>query len=157
MPDSPSLQLPSQLPGPLSLPLPHPTGPLAGYRVLDFSDEKGQLCARILGELGADVIKIEPRDGDPTRANGPFYKSDAERPDGEPSQSLYWWAMNAGKRSVTCELRLEPGRDLARRLAAQGDIVVESWMPGRAKELGLDYGTLSQLNPGIIQVSITNK
>src|SRR5258708_24356158 len=100
MPDSPTI------------PLPHPTGPLAGYRVLDFSDEKGQLCARILGELGADVIKVEPRDGDATRQNGPFYKSGAERPDGEPVQSLYWWAMNAGKRSVTCELRLEPGRDL---------------------------------------------
>ncbi len=55
-----------------AVPLPHEDGPLSGYRVLDFADEKGQLCARLLGELGADVIKVEPpREGDPTRQNGP--------------------------------------------------------------------------------------
>jgi benzylsuccinate CoA-transferase BbsE subunit len=133
------------------LPLPHPSGPLAGYRVLDFSDEKGQLCARLLGELGADVIKVEPRDGDATRQNGPFFR-DEQRPE----SSLYWWTMNAGKRSVTCELRLEAGRNLAARLVEKSDVVVESWAPGKAAEYGLDYETLSKLNPGIIVVSISN-
>jgi len=134
------------------VPLPHPAGPLAGYRVLDFADEKGQLAARLLGELGADVIKVEPpRDGDPTRQNGPFFRDQPA-----PNTSLYWWAMNAGKRSITCQLRLEAGRDLVRRLAAVTDIVIETNMPGTAAALGLDYATLSGANPGIIVVSITN-
>ena len=138
-------------PEPPPVPLPHPNGPLAGYRVLDFADEKGQLCTRLLAELGADVIKVEPREGDPTRHNGPFFRGEAG-----PNTSLYWWAMNAGKRSVTCELRLEPGRELARKLAAQADVVVETFPPGRAAEMGLDYRTLSALNPGVIVVSVTN-
>lgn len=135
----------------LPVPFAHPTGPLAGYRVLDLSDEKGQLCARLLGELGADVIKIEPRDGDPTRQNGPFFKGDVS-----DNTSLYWWAMNAGKRSITCELRLEQGRELLRQLVQKADMLIETWAPGRSKEWGLDYDTLSALNPGIIVVSITN-
>lgn len=133
------------------VPLPHPNGPLTGYRVLDFADEKGQLCARLLGELGADVIKVEPREGDPTRQNGPFFRGEEG-----PDTSLYWWAMNAGKRSVTCELRLEPGRELARSLAAQADILIETFPPGQAAEVGLDYRSLSALNPGLIVVSVTN-
>jgi crotonobetainyl-CoA:carnitine CoA-transferase CaiB-like acyl-CoA transferase len=134
-----------------SIPFAHPTGPLAGYRVLDFADEKGQLCARLLGELGADVIKVEPRAGDPTRQNGPFFKGEQ----GE-NTSLYWWAMNAGKRSVTCELRLDAGRDLARSLVEAADIVVETFVPGVAKEYGLDYASLAERNTGIIVVSVTN-
>ena len=133
------------------IPHPHPGGPLAGYRVLDVADEKGQLCARVLGELGADVIKVEPRDGDPTRQNGPFFKGEAG-----PDTSLYWWAMNSGKRSVTCELRLEAGRDLFRRLVETADVLVETWAPGFAKANGLDYESLSTLNPGLIHVSISN-
>ena len=133
------------------VPVPHPAGPLAGYRVLDVADEKGQLCARLLAELGADVIKIEPRDGDVTRQNGPFYRGEAG-----PETSLWWWAMNAGKRAVTCELRLEAGRDLFRRLVATADVLVETWTPGLARDMGLDYAALSALNPGLIHVSITN-
>lgn len=133
------------------VPFEHPAGPLAGYRVVDFADEKGQLCTRLLGELGADVIKVEPREGDPAREKGPFFRGEAGK-----DHSLFWWAMNAGKRSVTCELRHEPGRELARRLAATADIVVETWKPGVAKDLGLDYEMLEKLNPGIIHVSITN-
>lgn len=133
------------------VPFPHPSGPLAGYRVLDLADEKGQLCARLLGELGADVIKVEGRDGDPTRGNGPFFRGEQG-----PNTSLYWWAMNAGKRSITCELRLEQGRQLFHQLVAKSDIVIETLTPGASKDLGLDYRTLSAVNPGIILVSITN-
>ncbi len=128
----------------------HP-GPLAGYRILDLADEKGQLCARLLGELGAEVIKIEPREGDPTRANGPFFRGDPG-----PEMSVYWWAMNAGKRSITCELRLEPGRDLFRQLIAQSDILIETSMPGEMAALGLDYTALREVNPSLVMVSITN-
>src|SRR5690606_14275218 len=97
-----------------AVPAEHPNGPLAGYRVLDLADEKGQLCARLLGELGADVIKVEPpRDGDPTRQNGPFFKGEQG-----PHTSIYWWAMNGGKRSITLQLKLEAGREIFRRLLA---------------------------------------
>lgn len=134
------------------VPLEHPAGPLAGYRVLDFADEKGQLCARILGELGADVIKVEPpRDGDPTRQNGPFFKGEAG-----PNTSIYWWTMNAGKRSITLQPRLEAGREILRRLIAVSDIIIETNMPGEAAPLGLDYASVSAANPSAILVSVTN-
>ena len=126
-------------------------GPLAGYRILDLADEKGQLCARLLGELGAEVIKIEPRDGDPTRNNGPFFRGEPA-----PDMSVYWWAMNAGKRSITCELRLEPGRDLFRQLIAQSDMLIETATPGEMAALGLGYEALRAVNPALVMVSITN-
>lgn len=136
---------------PDGVPLPHPDGPLAGYRVIDLADEKGQFCARLLAELGADVIKVEPRAGDRTRANGPFFRDEEGR-----ESSLYWWAMNAGKRSVTCELRLESGRDLFHRLVAGADAVIETSAPGTAKDTGADPRTLQKVNPGAVVVSITN-
>ena len=132
-------------------PLPHPGGPLSGYRVVDVADEKGQLCARLLGELGADVIKVEPRAGDRTRANGPFFRDEQGR-----ESSLWWWAMNAGKRSVTCELRLEAGRELFHRLVAGADAVIETSAPGAARDVGADPRTLAKVNPGAVVVSITN-
>ncbi len=134
------------------IPFEHTDGPLTGYRVLDFADDKGQLCTRLLAELGADVIKVEPpRDGDPTRQNGPFFKGEAE-----PNKSIYWWVMNAGKRSITLQLKLEAGREILRRLIAQADIVVETCAPGESAALGLDYASVSGANPGAILVSITN-
>ena len=133
------------------VPSPHPDGPLSGYRILDLADEKGQLCARVLGELGADVIKIEPRAGDRTRANGPFFRDEEGR-----ESSLYWWAMNAGKRSVTCELRLDAGRELFHRLVASADAVIETSAPGTAKDIGADPRTLARVNAGAVVVSITN-
>ena len=133
------------------VPFDHTTGPLSGYRVLDLADEKGQLCARLMAEFGADVIKVEPRNGDPTRLNGPFFRGEQ----GDES-SLYWWAMNAGKRSITCELRLEQGRELFHDLVRQADFVVETTKPGESADRGLDYRTLSKVNPSIIVVSITN-
>ena len=134
-----------------SVPRPHANGPLSGYRVIDLADEKGQLCARLLGELGADVIKVEPRAGHPTRANGPFYRDQQG-----PESSLYWWAMNAGKRSVTCELRIEAGRDLFHRLVAAADVVIETSAPGSAQELGAGPRGLAKVNPNAVVVSITN-
>ena len=136
-----------------SVPLPHPRGPLGGYRVLDLADEKGQLCARLLGELGADVIKVEPREGHATRANGPFYRDEAGR-----ESSLWWWAMNAGKRSVTCEPRVAAGRELLHRLAAAADAIVETSAPAseEARAHGADPHALMRANPGAVVVSVTN-
>lgn len=132
------------------VPFPHPTGPLTGYRVLDLADEKGQLCARLLGELGADVIKVEPREGDPTRACGPFFRGEAG-----VETSLFWWVMNAGKRSITCELRLEQGRELLHRLTTMADILVETCVPGTQASLGIDYATLREVNRSLIVVSVS--
>jgi len=126
-------------------------GPLAGYRVLDLADELGQLAGRLLADLGADVIKVEtPRRGDRTRTNGPFYK---DQPGTETS--LFWWAMNAGKRSVTCALQVEAGRALFHRLVAVSDVVIETSEPGSQQALGLDYATLASVNPRVVVVSIS--
>lgn len=133
-----------------SIPLPHPGGPLAGYRVLDLANELGQLCTRLLGELGADVIKVEPPGGDPTRHTPPFYRDEEG-----PESSLFWWTMNAGKRSITCELRLEQGRALLHRLAATADMLVETAVPGTQVALGIDYETLRAVNPQLVVVSIS--
>ncbi|MXZ87677.1 MAG: hypothetical protein F4Z07_02350, partial [Dehalococcoidia bacterium] len=86
-----------------------------------------------------------------TRANGPFFRDEEGR-----ESSLYWWAMNAGKRSVTCELRLEAGRDLFHQLVAGADAVIETSAPGAAKDIGADPRTLARVNPGAVIVSITN-
>ncbi|MBI4288129.1 MAG: CoA transferase [Chloroflexi bacterium] len=128
----------------------HRPGPLAPYRALDLTTEKGFLCGKILGDLGADVIKIEPAGGDPARNIGPFY----ERP-GQPRQSLYWWAFNTSKRGITLDVRTSPGQDTLKKLAGTADFLIESFPPGYLDSLGLDYSVLGQLNPGLIFVSIT--
>ena len=82
-------------------------GLLSGYRALDLTDEKGLLCGRTLGDWGADVIKVEHPGGDHARNIGPFYKG---FPD--PERSLYWFATNANKRSITLNLETTDGRDI---------------------------------------------
>ncbi|MFI2332301.1 CaiB/BaiF CoA transferase family protein [Nocardia rhamnosiphila] len=124
------------------------TGPLAGTTVLDFSRVlAGPLATQILAELGAAVIKVErPRAGDETRAFEP------RLPQGE---SAYFFAFNRGKRSVTLDLKDPRGQDVARRLAAGADIVVENFLPGAMDRLGLGYADLSAGNPGLVYVSAT--
>jgi crotonobetainyl-CoA:carnitine CoA-transferase CaiB-like acyl-CoA transferase len=115
---------------------------LKRYRVLDLTGPLGFLCGKILGDLGADVIKIEPPGGDPAR--------------NEPSaQSLFWLAYNANKRGITLDLESETGRQLLLRMAKTADFVVESFAPGTMENWGLGYGSLREENPGLILVSIT--
>jgi benzylsuccinate CoA-transferase BbsE subunit/naphthyl-2-methylsuccinate CoA transferase subunit len=123
---------------------------LSGYRVLDLTDDKGYYCSKILAELGADVIKIEPPGGDHSRSIGPFYK---DTPD--PENSLYWWAYNTSKRGVTLNIESTQGKDIFRRLVKTADVVVESSPPGYMDGLGLGYTALGELNPGIVVTSIT--
>ena len=78
---------------------------LSPYRVLDLSDERGQLCGEMLGDLGADVVAVEPPGGSPSRRLGPFAKDDPG-----PEASLFWAAFNRNKRSVTLDLETEAGR-----------------------------------------------
>ena len=102
-----------------------PTGALSGYRVLDLCDEKGMLCARLLGEMGAEVIKIEPRIGHQARRRGPFYRDEKNS-----EHSLFWWAMNAGKYSVTCELDSSEGKKVLHKLVEKCDVLIETSVPG---------------------------
>ena len=90
-------------------------GPLAGLRVLELADEKGQFCGKLLGDLGADVIKIEPPGGERCRHVGPFLD---DIPD--PERSLSFWYYNTSKRGVTLNLETADGRQLFGRLAAAG-------------------------------------
>lgn len=123
---------------------------LSPYRVLDLTDEKGFLCGKILGDLGADVIKIERPGGDPSRNIGPFY---GDVPD--PERSLYWWAYNTSKRGITLNIEIPEGREIFKKLVKTTDFVIESFPPGIMDKLGLGYSTMSNINPRVILTSIT--
>ncbi|MEU8707393.1 CoA transferase [Streptomyces sp. NPDC048565] len=123
-------------------------GPLAGITVLDFSRVlAAPMATQILAELGATVIKVErPGGGDETRGFEP------RLPQGE---SAYFFAFNRGKRSITLDLKNPRGQEVARRLAARADVVVENFLPGAMTRLGLGYEELSALNPELVYVSAT--
>ncbi len=125
-------------------------GMLSPYRVLDLSDEKGLFCGKLMGDMGADVIKIERPGGDSARHIGPFYHDEVD-----PEKSLYWFAMNTSKRGITLDLENLRVRDIFKRLVKTADFVVETYPPGYMDKLGLGYSDLDKLNTGIIMVSIT--
>jgi crotonobetainyl-CoA:carnitine CoA-transferase CaiB-like acyl-CoA transferase len=125
-------------------------GMLSPYRVLDLTDEKGWLCGKIMGDLGADVIKIEPPGGDPGRNIGPFYHDEPN-----PEKSLYWFAFNTSKRGITLDIEKDEGKKFLKKILKTADFVVESFPPGYMEKLGLGYKDLAKLNPSIILVSIT--
>ncbi len=123
---------------------------LKGHRVLDLTDEKGSYCGRILGDLGADVIKVERPSGDPARRIGPFYH---DIPD--PERSLHWFVYNSSKKGITLNIEDREGRAIFKRLSEKADVVIESFAPGHLERVGLGYADLEALNPEIIMVSIT--
>jgi benzylsuccinate CoA-transferase BbsE subunit len=123
---------------------------LSDYHVLDLTDERGFFCGKLLGDLGADVIKIERPGGDPSRNTGPFY-----RDVNDPEKSLYWFAFNASKRGITLDITTDDGREIFKKLVETADVVIESFEPGYMESLGLGYAALSKINPGIIMTSIT--
>ena len=123
---------------------------LEPYRVLDLTGPLGFSCGKILGDLGADVIKVEPPEGDSARELPPLLQV----PDGPP-QSLHWLAFNANKRGITLDLQSRGGQRLFFRLVRKADSVLESFAPGTLTKWGLGYDELKQQNPGLILVSIT--
>lgn len=129
-------------------PGPAPGGPLDGYRVLELGQLiAGPFCGQLLGDMGAEVIKVEPPGtGDAMRQWGQVL------PGGE---SLWWSVVARNKKSVTLDLRTEEGRAAVRRLAAESDIVVENFRPGRMEEWGLTYEALSATNPGVVMVRVS--
>lgn len=129
--------------------------PLQGLRVLDLSRVlAGPLVTQMLGDLGAEVIKIErPAEGDDSRTYGPPFLATAEG--GHSRESGFYLSANRNKRSVTVDLSKAAGQDLIRRLAARCDIVVENFRVGALARFGLDYAALSQVNPRLVYLSIT--
>lgn len=129
--------------------------PLAGVRVLDLSRIlAGPTCTQILGDLGADVIKVErPEVGDDTRSWGPPFVADAQ---GRPTDlSAYFLCANRNKRSIAIDLTTEAGADVIRRLARASDVVVENYKPGDLARRSLGYDDLRALNPRLVWCSIT--
>jgi formyl-CoA transferase len=125
-----------------------PSGPLADLRVVEMGQLiAGPFCGQLLGDFGAEVIKLEsPGAGDPMRQWG------REKPHG---QSLWWPVIARNKKSVTCDLRTPEGQDLARRLIDRADIVVENFRPGTLERWGLDFDRLRSTNPGLVLVRAT--
>ncbi|HEY1850135.1 MAG TPA: CoA transferase [Candidatus Binataceae bacterium] len=125
------------------------SGALAGLKVLDLSNFRGQLCGRMLADMGADVIKVEPPGGDEARRLGPFV-------DGHPhrDRSLFFWFYNLNKRSLTLDLKHPRGADLLRQLARGADLIIESFAPGTMDAMGLGWETLHAANPALILLSI---
>ncbi|KAI1090912.1 CoA-transferase family III domain-containing protein [Rostrohypoxylon terebratum] len=132
--------------------------PLAGYRVLDMTRVlAGPYCTQILGDLGAEVIKIEhPTRGDDTRAWGPPYAAyrDGSHLEG-PGESAYFLGVNRNKKSVGLSFQHAEGVDILHKLAEKCDILVENYLPGTLKKYGMDFDTLHKINPGLIYASIT--
>ncbi len=131
------------------------SGPLAGIRVLDMSRIlAGPWVGQLLADLGAEVIKIErPGKGDDTRAWGPPFVKDREGND--TSDAAYFMCANRGKKSLTLDIAKPEGQQIIRELAEKSDILIENYKVGDLKRYGLDYETLSALNPKIIYCSIT--
>ncbi|MBI5033325.1 MAG: CoA transferase [Chloroflexi bacterium] len=125
-------------------------GLLDGYRALDLTNEIGFTCGKILAAMGVDTIKIEKPGGDAARNIPPFAGGVPN-----PEKSLYWWAGNTDKQSITLDIETSDGQALFRRLAAKADFVIESFMPGYLDSLGLGYAALRDLNPRSIMTSIT--
>ncbi len=123
---------------------------LSPYRVLDLTDERGLLCGKILGDLGADVVQVEPPGGSRARQVGPFYGDDPS-----PGKSLYWWSYSANKRGITLNIENSDGSVLLERLVSKADFVIESFDPGYLESIGLSYHRLSDINPRLVMVSIT--
>jgi crotonobetainyl-CoA:carnitine CoA-transferase CaiB-like acyl-CoA transferase len=135
------------------MPAPAAPGPLTGLRVIDCSTVlAGPYCTMLLGDLGADVIKVEPPEGDATRGWGPPWVG-SER-DGTRT-AAYYLAVNRNKRSIRVDLRHPDGAAILRDLLADADVLVENFRPGGLARLGFDDADLEALNPRLVHLAIT--
>jgi len=127
--------------------VPRAKGPLAGVRVLDLTRVlAGPFCAMLLGDMGAEVVKIEePGKGDDTRSWPPFVGGEA----------TYFMSVNRSKKSVTLNLKAPEGRQIMATLVRKSDVLLENFRPGTMAKLGLGYGALAKLNPKLVYCSIS--
>jgi len=125
----------------------HATAPLNGYRVLDLTTFlSGPFCTQVLGDLGAEVVKVEAPEGDSSRAIPPHFVQ---------GDSAYFLGVNRNKRSLSVDMKTAEGLALVKRLIMQADVVVENYRPGVAERLGLDVAALREEKPGLIWASIS--
>jgi len=121
--------------------------PLNGIRVLDLSRVlAGPYCTMVLGDLGADVTKVESPEGDETRGWGPPFAE---------GESAYYLCVNRNKRGIVVDFKTEEGREIIRRLVRQSDVLVENFRPGSLSRFSLDFESVSVINPNLIYCSIT--
>lgn len=126
-------------------------GALSGIRVIDFGQHvSAAFCTKLYADYGAEVIKVEPPEGDMARRIGPFPD---DKPD--PEKSGLYFFLNTNKRGVTIDHTTEQGRELFLKLVATADMLVENYQPQQMKAWGLDYPTLEKINPNLVMVSIT--
>lgn len=124
----------------------NPSAPLAGYRVVELgSTVAGPFCGRLFADFGAEVVKVEPAEGDPVRSMGHRHQG----------KSLYAASILRGKRLISVDLRRPEGQEIVRRLVAKSDFLVENFRPGSLEAWGLGYEALSEINPGLIMVRIS--
>lgn len=123
---------------------------LEGIRVVEFADEVGAYCGRLLADLGATVIKVEPPDGGAARSTPPYFH-DTEGPD----TSLAFWVLNTSKQSVVLDLETERGREQARALAGTADVILEDFPVGYLAGRGLGYDDLRSTSPALVYTSVT--
>jgi CoA:oxalate CoA-transferase len=123
-----------------------PSDALTGLRVLDFSIMMaGPYCSRLLADLGADVVKVEPPEGDDMRLRAPLRKG----------QSAYFGQLNAGKKSIALDLKNAQDLSTIRRLVKEADVVLENFRPGVMDRLGLGFAALTEINPRLVYCSIS--
>ncbi|ETX00457.1 CaiB/BaiF CoA transferase family protein [Candidatus Entotheonella palauensis] len=134
----------------MSTPTDPPAGVYAGLRVLEIADEKASFCGKILAANGAEVIKIEPPSGDPSRHIGPFVR---DQPD--PERSLHFWHYNVNKQGITLDLTHADGQALFRSLIPTADVLIDATPIDFLASHQLDYPHLQSLRPELIMVSIT--
>ena len=127
-------------------------GPLEGIRIVDCSTVlAGPYCTMLLADLGADVIKVEPHEGDVTRGWGPPWVGDAAA---GTRTAAYFLSVNRNKRSLRLDLRTEAGREVLRRLITRGDVLVENFRAGGFERLGFSEAALTALNPDLVHLAI---
>ncbi len=133
-----------------------PPGPLAGIVVVDCSTVlAGPYCTMLLADLGAEVIKVEPPEGDGTRAWGPPWVGAGRQGPDDPGVAAYYLAINRNKRSIRLDLRSAPGVEILASLIRRADVLVENFRVGGFERLGFADATLDELNPRLVRLSIS--
>jgi len=123
-----------------------PAQPMQGIRVLELGTTiAGPFCARLLADFGAEVVKVEPAEGDPIRVSGKRYKD----------KPLYASSLMRNKKLIVVDLRTAAGQDLIRQFVKKCDVVIENFRPGTLEKWGLGYDTLAQINPGLVLVRVS--